>query len=72
MTAADIRALGPTTDLETAGRPFGIGRNVAYQLNARGQFPVPVLRVGRKYRVRTADILRELGYDVETTGAAPG
>lgn len=43
----------------TAGEVLGIGRSLAYELARRGEFPVPVLRVGTQYRVPTA-ALREL------------
>jgi hypothetical protein len=53
-----------TTDLPTAGRALGIGGNLAYELNTRGEFPVRVLRLGRKYRVPVADLLEYLGVRV--------
>lgn len=45
----------------TAARALNIGRTVAYQLARDGQFPVPVLRLGASYRVRTADLWALLG-----------
>ena len=46
--------------LETA-RYLGLGRTTAYALIAAGKLPVPVLRVGRSYRVPTAPLLELLG-----------
>jgi len=46
--------------LETA-RYLGIGRTTADALIAAGELPVPVLRVGRSYRVPTAPLLELLG-----------
>lgn len=61
MTAAEIRSLPATIDLVTAGRMFGVGRTKAYQLARTGHFPCRVLRVGRSYRVPTADLITVLG-----------
>jgi hypothetical protein len=40
-----------TTDIETAGAILGIGRTKAYELAKVGEFPVTVLRIGRRYIV---------------------
>ena len=50
-TAEAIRSLGMTTDVETAGAILGIGRTKAYELAKNGEFPVKVLRIGRRYVV---------------------
>lgn len=60
MTEQELRDLPVTVDLETAGRAFGLGRTKAHELARSGEFPCPVLRFGTRYRVRTADILREV------------
>jgi hypothetical protein len=57
-----IRALGAVTDLITAGQIFGFSRSLCYELIRTGQFPVPVLRPGRHYRVPVAGILKVLGF----------
>ncbi|GAA2375056.1 helix-turn-helix domain-containing protein [Dactylosporangium salmoneum] len=56
-TVDDVRALGAVTDLPTAAAVLGIGRSTAYALAAAGDFPVPVLRVGRRYRVAVVHLL---------------
>ena len=56
----DLRALGATTDVVTAGRFLGISRNTAYRLARRGDFPVPLVRVGAQYRVPTAALIAAL------------
>ncbi|GIL29088.1 MerR family transcriptional regulator [Actinocatenispora comari] len=63
-TPISIRQLldAPTVvDLTTAARALGIGRTLAYQLVRDNRFPVPVLPVGRHYRVPTATLLAALG-----------
>lgn len=64
----EIRALGVTTDLLTAASVLRIGRTKAYHLARRDEFPVPVMRTGRRYLVAVAHLLRVLGMDI-TTGA---
>lgn len=62
-SSVDVYLLGAVTDLLTAARVLGIGRTKAYQLARSGTFPVPVVRVGDRYRVPTAPLLRLLGLD---------
>ena len=40
-----------TTGIETAGAILGIGRSKSYELAKDGEFPVKVLRIGRRYLV---------------------
>ena len=60
-TIEAIRALGATTDVRTAGAILGIGRTKAYEMARDGNFPVPVLRLGRRILVPTLPILTLLG-----------
>jgi hypothetical protein len=64
-TPKKIRRLGPTLTVEVAGLILGIGRTKAYQLVQDGEFPVQVLRVGRRILVPTARLLELLGYDIQ-------
>jgi predicted DNA-binding transcriptional regulator AlpA len=57
----DLNALPPTLAVEAAGHILGCGRSLAYDLVRRGEFPCRVLRVGRLYRIPTADLLDVLG-----------
>jgi hypothetical protein len=59
-TREAVQALGVTTDVETAGAILGIGRSKAYELARVGEFPVKVLRIGRRYVVPVAAILHLL------------
>lgn len=61
MSQAELLALPSAVDLTTAGRAFGVGRTKAFELARAGEFPVKVLRVGRKFRVPKAAILEALG-----------
>jgi hypothetical protein len=65
-STGEIRALGATTDLLTAASVLRIGRTKAYHLARAGEFPVPVLRTGRRYLVAVAHLLRVLGMDITT------
>ena len=56
-TADAIRALGPFTTLQTAAAIFGLSKTHAYDLAATGTFPIPVLKIGHRYRVPVAAIL---------------
>jgi predicted DNA-binding transcriptional regulator AlpA len=61
MTRDELLALPATIGLPTAGRAIGIGRNQAYDLAARGEFPCKVLKLGSRYKVVTSDLLQLLG-----------
>lgn len=64
-TPAAIRALGASTTLATAAEILGMSRRTAYRLAASDAFPVPVVRVGRRYRVPLAPILAALHLPTE-------
>jgi hypothetical protein len=66
-----IHGLGATTDLRTAGAIFGLSKNTTYDLLRRGEFPVPVLRVGARYRVPVPAILAVLGAYAAPTDHRP-
>ncbi|MFC5654562.1 DNA-binding protein [Streptomyces nogalater] len=69
LSRAELLALPATTDVETAGRAFGLGRTTAYALARAGEFPCAIIRAGRGYRVVTADLLRVLRLAPESGGA---
>lgn len=72
MTPAELLALPAVVDVRTAGRAYGLGRELSYELVRRGEFPVPVLHLGRLLRVRRADLLADLGITPDSSeGAAP-
>ncbi|WBC13450.1 helix-turn-helix domain-containing protein [Micromonospora sp. WMMA1998] len=63
MSRAELLSLPVSVDVVVAGRAIGVGRTLAYDLAKRGEFPVRVLRLGNRYRVARADLLRHLGED---------
>jgi hypothetical protein len=71
-TLAQAAALPATLTLPEAARLLGIGRTHAYTLAAHGDFPVPVMRLGRVVRVPTAPLLTLLGLPAPVPSAAPG
>lgn len=64
LSLEDVRALPAVVDVPTAGRAYGIGARHSYELSRSGDFPVPVFRLGRLLRVRTADLLADLAPDM--------
>lgn len=59
-TLHEIREWPASVDVNAAAAAFGISRSHAYDLVARGEFPAKVIRVGSRYRVITASIIRAL------------
>jgi predicted DNA-binding transcriptional regulator AlpA len=45
-----------TEDLPVAGARLGISRNHSYELARKGEFPVRVLKLGRRYVVVKAEL----------------
>jgi hypothetical protein len=60
-TLEAVRALGATTDVETAALILGIGRTMAYELVRTDEFPVRLIRIRRRIRVPVAALLALLG-----------
>ncbi|WEB41240.1 hypothetical protein MOV08_19455 [Streptomyces yunnanensis] len=61
MTREELLALPAAVDLDTGNRALGLGRSKGYALAKQGQYPCKVLRLGKAYRVVTADLLSLLG-----------
>ena len=70
LTLAEVMTLPAVTDLISAGKALGIGRTRSYELARAGEFPCPVVRVGKTYRVPTADLLALLGMGLHQAGPA--
>jgi hypothetical protein len=68
-TPEEVAALGVRTSVPVAGEILaGLCKDEAYRLHKRGEFPVPVIKVGRRYVVPVAPILRLL--EIGTAEAA--
>ena len=66
LSVDEVLALPAATDLGTAGRCFGLGRSKAFELAQSGEFPVPVRKLGKQWRVMRADIMAALGITEDT------
>jgi hypothetical protein len=67
-TADEILTWPVTVPVPQAGACWLMGRDLSYQLARSGQFPVPVIRVGRRLVVTRASILAALGIDARAIG----
>lgn len=72
LTEEEVRALPVTVDLPTAAKAWGIGRTTAYELARAGEFPCPVLPLGKRFKVTKAALMRALGYDEPEVPAQSG
>ncbi|MEU5148435.1 hypothetical protein AB0G42_14720 [Streptomyces yangpuensis] len=61
MRREELLALPVAIDLDTGNRALGLGRSKGYELAKRGEYPCKVLRLGKAYRVVTAELLNLLG-----------
>jgi predicted DNA-binding transcriptional regulator AlpA len=61
LTQEQILTLPPVVDVPTAAAVLGVGRSAAYELIRCGQWPTPVLRLGKLIRVPTAPLLELVG-----------
>lgn len=66
-SAEEVLALPVTVDVVTGGSVVGLGRSASYEQARAGTFPVPVLRVGSRYRVVTAHLIELLGIGTATS-----
>lgn len=71
MSTKEVLDLPVVMDLPAAAKAFGIGRTKAFEMARDGEFPCEVLRLGRRYRVTKANLLRALGLNADGTPAPP-
>ncbi|WP_333769601.1 helix-turn-helix transcriptional regulator [Streptomyces sp. IBSBF 2435] len=58
LTPAEVLALPAMADLvPDAVDALGVSRDTGYSLVRTGEFPVPVVPVGRRLKVRRADLI---------------
>ena len=71
-TPEAVKALGVRTDVPTAGAILGgLCRTESYEAVKKGNFPVPVIKIGSRLVVPVAPILDLLGISPESqTGGA--
>lgn len=63
MTRQELAALPPVIDIPTASRVLGLGRSAAYELVRTGQWPTPILRLGRLIKVPSQPLLKLVGIE---------
>lgn len=61
MSVREVLDLPVAISLDDANRALGLGRSNAYAMAKNGEYPLPVLRIGRRYRCKRSDLLRLLG-----------
>ncbi|MFG3323756.1 hypothetical protein ACGF3J_37495 [Streptomyces sp. NPDC048171] len=61
LTPAQVAALPAMVPVLDAFPALNIGETLGYQMISDGVFPVEVLRFGRAFRVRKADLMAFLG-----------
>ena len=57
----EVQGRPAVLDLPEAARLLGVGRTLAYQLVREGNWPTPVVRVGRLIKIPTRPLLEYLG-----------
>lgn len=61
MSREQLVALPAVVDVPTAASVLGLSRTTAYELIRVGEWPTPVLRLGKLIRLPTGPILELLG-----------
>lgn len=59
-TLAEILRWSATVDVPKGGSAWGLSRSSSYEAVKNGTFPAKVIKVGGRYRVVTASIIRAL------------
>ncbi len=72
MNRTELVALPAVVDVSTAAQALGLGKTAAYELIRCGQWPTPVLRLGKSIRIPTAPLLDLLGVSSEVTPDSAG
>lgn len=57
MRREELDQLPAVVDVPTAGEILGVGRSCAYELVRSGQWPTPVLHLGRLIRIPTTPLV---------------
>lgn len=67
---ADLAPGAEYSTVEQAAYRLGTSRRVAYELIKRGEFPVPVIRLGNRYRIPNAALDRLAQGELPTEAAS--
>ncbi|MDV8079755.1 helix-turn-helix domain-containing protein [Rhodococcus sp. IEGM 1370] len=65
MTCEELRKLPSVIGVAEAGRALGMTRQTSYNMVKAGEFPVPVHKLGGRYKVPTHPLLRFLGVETD-------
>ncbi len=57
MTVEFAQKMPPVVDVPTAAAILGIGRTAAYELIKSGDWPTPILRLGKLIRIPSGPLL---------------
>lgn len=58
-----LRDAGPTVAPAVVAEVYGVTKAHILNLIRRGEFPLPVIRLGNRVRIPTVELLRSLGLD---------
>jgi hypothetical protein len=61
VTRDEMLALPHVIDVSTAADVFEVGRSAAYEIIRSGQWPTPIIRIGRHIRIPTLPLLELVG-----------
>ena len=66
-----LRSAGPVLSVPLYARIHGISKSHAYDLIRRGELGVPVIRLGHRVVIPTAEVRKALGIQVPESGDVP-
>ena len=67
--AGEVLPVTPTLTVTEAARVLGIGRNLAFELIRRNEFPTPALRLGARIVIPRQPLMRLLGLEGELSNS---
>lgn len=70
LSPEEVLALPAMPTVQQAFAALNLGSTSGYQLIKDNEFPIEVIRLGRTFRVRRADLLAVLGLPDQATRAA--
>ncbi|MEU7376577.1 integrase [Streptomyces albidoflavus] len=70
MSVEELLALPVAFSLDVSNRALAVGRTKGFDLARRGEYPVPLIKIGNTYRVSRASLLDLLGVADNSEAAA--